>query len=401
MRALTPDAMTISNLRPAGPAMGKAGVARAFETVEVHADAAPVLDAWAELEQVAPCSIYQTRAWLLPWIDWLAAPAGLSPRLVLARAADGRPVALLCLGLRKRGSLRVASWLGGKDANLHMALVAPSPSWTRREVTRLLQATGRALGREAPALLMLVNQPHAWACLANPFAMLPHQASPSAAYATALMADTDKLFAQRLSSDARKKLRKKEAKLAALGPVAHVIASSETERGEVLDAFLALRNARFRAQNIASPFEAEEMAAFIAAASGREQPGIELHALKVGARIVAVYGGAAWQGQWSGMFNAFDTDPAIAASSPGDLLLQRIVAKCCRDGLQRFDLGIGAARYKAALCDEEVALFDTFVPLSAAGHALKLALAAKQTAKRAVKRDPRLYALANRLLGRR
>ena len=206
---------------------------------------------------------------------------------------------------------------------------------------------------------------------------------------------------EKLSADARKKLRKKEAKLAALGPVTHLVAASETERADVLDAFLTLRNARFRAQNIASPFEAKEMAAFIAAASARETPGIELHALKVGDRIVAVYGGAACQGQWSGMFNAFDTDPAIAATSPGDLLLQRIVARCCRDGLARFDLGIGAARYKATLCDEEIALFDTFISLSVAGRALKLALAAKQKVKGAVKRDPRLYALANRLLGRR
>ena len=213
--------------------------------------------------------------------------------------------------------------------------------------------------------------------------------------------DADALFAERLSNDARKKLRKKEGKLAGLGPVTHLIASSESERAEVLDAFLTLRNARFRAQNITSPFETKEMAAFIAAASARKTPGIELHALKVGNRVVAVYGGAAWQGQWSGMFNAFDTDPAIAATSPGDLLLQRIVATCCRDGLQRFDLGIGAARYKAALCDEEIALFDTFVPLSTAGRALKLALAAKQKAKGAVKRDPRLYAMAKRLLGRR
>ncbi len=257
------------------------------------------------------------------------------------------------------------------------------------------------MAREAPDLLVLVNQPQAWGGCGSPFAALPHQESPSAAYATALTADAERLFAEKLSSDARKKLRKKEAKLAALGPVRHVIASNAAERRDVLEAFLRLRNARFRAQNIASPFEAEEMAAFIAAASAGERPGIELHALEVGSRIIAVYGGAAWQGQWSGMFNAFDTDPAIAATSPGDLLLQRIVARCCRDGLQRFDLGIGAARYKAALCDEEVALFDTFVPLSVAGRGLMLALAAKQRAKRAIKRDPRLAALAKRLLGRR
>ena len=401
MRALTPDATTISGLGPAPGATAVApGVARAFETVEVHTAATPVLEAWAELERLAPCSIYQTRAWLLPWIDALAAPAGLLPRFVLARGTDARPVALLCLGLRKRGPLCVARWMGGKDSNFNMALIAPSAFWSRRELTRLLRAAARELGRDAPCLLVLVNQPHDWAGVANPFAAMARQPSPSAAYATTLAGDPDRLFATKLSGDARKKLRRKEAKLAALGPLTHVVASTEIERRAVLDAFLTLRNERFRAQNIASPFEAEEMSRFIAAASAGDAPGIELHALKVGARIVAVYGGAAWQGQWSGMFNAFDMDPTIAAASPGDLLLQRIIAKCCRDGLQRFDLGIGAARYKSALCDEEIALFDAFIPLSPVGRALKLALAAKQNVKRAVKRDPRLYGFAKRLLGR-
>lgn len=400
MRALTPDAMTISGAAPAATAAAS-GVVRAFETVEVHVAAEPVLSAWAELEQLAPCSIYQTRAWLLPWIAALAAPAGLLPRFVLARGADARPVALLCLGLRKRGPLCLARWMGGKDANFNMALVAPSSSWTRRELMRLLRAAARQLGRDAPDLLVLVNQPLDWGGVANPFAKLSRQPSPSAAYAMTLTGDPDRLFAAKLSSDARKKLRKKEAKLAALGPITHVVASTEVERREVLDAFLRLRNARFRAQNIVSPFEAEEMARFIATASESDAPGIELHALKVGPRIVAVYGGAAWQGQWSGMFNAFDMDPTVAAASPGDLLLQRIVAKCCRDGLKRFDLGIGAARYKSALCNEEIALFDVFVPLSPMGRAIKLALAAKQKLKGVVKRDPRLYGLAKRLLGRR
>ena len=99
------------------------------------------------------------------------------------------------------------------------------------------------------------------------------------------------------------------------------------------------------------------------------------------------------------MFNAFDADPEVAPSSPGDLLLGRIVAQACREGATRFDLGIGAARYKAALCDEEIALFDTFVPITPQGHIAAAAIAARQVAKRIVKGDPRLFALAGGCVG--
>ncbi len=384
-----------------GSAAAAQTTARAFAMVEVHATVAPILEAWAALEADAPCSVYQTRAWLMPWIDTLAAPAGLEPCFVVARGADARPVALLCLGLARRGPMRLATWLGGKDANFQMPLLARSAAWTGAELTRLLREVARGLGRGAPDLFMLANQPRVWDGGANPLAMLPHQPSPSAAYGTTLPGDAETLFAAKLSKDGRKKLRKKEARLAALGPLTHVVAVGAEAQGNVIDAFLALRNARFLAQNIASPFEAPEMRAFIAAACAQPGPGIELHALFLGERIVAVYGGAAHQGQWSGMFNAFDADPAIAPSSPGDLLLLRIVAQACARGLARFDLGIGEARYKAALCDETIALFDVLVPVSTLGRLAVSVIAGRQTLKRRVKAHPRLFALAKRIRGRR
>lgn len=393
--------MTITDTRPADAAPVSPTVARAFASVEVHSTAAPVLAAWADLERTAPASIYQTRAWLLPWIGALAAAARLEPRFVLARDADARPAALLCLGLRRRGPLRIATWLGCKDANFNMALLAPSAAWTRTELMRLLREAHHGFGAMAPDVFVLPNQPLVWDGAPNPLAALPKQTSPSAAYGTALPGDADALFAAKLSKGSRKKLRKKESRLAGLGPLAHVIATDAEARTEILEAFLAMRNARFRVQNIASPFEAPEMHGFLAAASGMDEAGIELHALKAGARIVAVYGGAAHQGRWSGMFNAFDMDPAIAASSPADLLLMRIAAKACADGLTRFDLGIGAARYKAALCDETIELFDAFVPMTALGRVVAAAVAAQQALKRRVKANPRLFALAKRVRGRR
>jgi CelD/BcsL family acetyltransferase involved in cellulose biosynthesis len=208
------------------------------------------------------------------------------------------------------------------------------------------------------------------------------------------------LFAAKLSKDTRKKLRKKETKLATLGPIAHIVARTPDERRRIIDAFIAQKVERFTAQRIGSEFGTTEMRTFIERASAGPDIGIELHALTVGERIVAVYGGGAHAGNWSGMFNAFDTDETIARSSPGDLLMMRIIAKACAEGLKQFDLGIGEARYKAALCDERLDLFDAFVPVGASGRLLAGAIALRFGLKRRIKNDPRLYALAKRLIGR-
>lgn len=395
------DGSALSPLTTSSPSRtASTQTARAFAGVEVFDAPAGVLAAWAELEAAAPCSIYQTRAWLVPWVAAFAGPRGLRPAFVLARDDAGRPAALLCLGIHRHGPLRIARWLGGRDANFNLPLLARS-DWTPAELRHLLREATAALGPSRPDLYALVNQPLAWGGAANPLAQLRRQPSPSFAYATTLPADAETLFAAKLSKETRKKLRRKEKRLAVLGPVTHEIVRGGAAQAETIDTFLALRNARFREQSIASPFEAPEMRAFIVAACGGAPPGLDLHVLKAGARIVAVYGGAAHQGAWSGMFNAFDTDPAVAPSSPGDLLLGRIVAQACRVGATRFDLGVGAARYKTALCDEEIALFDAFVPMTLLGHAAAVAIAARQTVKRIVKSDPRLFEMVKRYGGRR
>ncbi len=368
-----------------------------FASVDVHWTLEPVLEAWATLEADVACSIYQTRAWTLPWIATLGRRAGMRPLYIVARGADGRAVALLCLGIVTRGPVRIATWLGGKDSNFNMPLVRAGAAWTRAEVVRLLREAARAAGRMGPDAFLLANQPFAWSGETNPFARLDHQASPAAAYGTDLPGDAEVLFAAKLSKDTRKKLRKKESKLAAIGPLAYRVATTREDQVAILDAFLAQKLERFRALGIASEFAAPEMRAFIEAASAPIGHGIELHALYAGEHIVAVYGGAAWHGQWSGMFNAFDASEAIAKASPGDLLLMKVIAKACADGLTRFDLGIGEARYKAALCTQTIPLFDAWLAVTWRGRIVTDLHAMRQRLKRRVKDDARLLAIAKRL----
>ncbi len=363
--------------------------------VEVHQDPAAILRDWAELEAIAPASAYQTRAFIIPWMETIGASRGITPFFVLARDPLGRAVALLCLGIERHGPFRVGSFLGGRDSNFNLGLFHPDLSVTRADLLLLLHAAAKILGPTAPHVFLLKNQPFAWEDVPNPLALLPHQPSPSFAYATPLGSTGEKFLATKLSKDTRKKLRKKEAKLAEFGPVSLISNETPAAARAILDTFLAEKIARCEARSIDVDFADPAMRAFLERLSyptDSGAPWVEFYALKAGDRIVATYAGAMHRNHFSCMLNSFDLDPEIAKSSPGELLLMRLIARQCDRGLASFDLGIGEARYKNTYCDVTIPLFDAIVPIGAAGR-LGAALAAlRLKAKRMIKHNPKLFA---------
>jgi CelD/BcsL family acetyltransferase involved in cellulose biosynthesis len=368
---------------------------RPFAQVVVHTDMRLAQDDWAQLERCAAHSAYQLRDWILPWLGSLGRAEGWRPAVIVARDARGRAVALLPLGVVKRGPLNLAEFLGGKDVNYALGLFRPDIAFTREDIEALLRA-GAAAAPGGIDLYALVNQPYAWGGLDNPLAQLPHSPSPAEGYATRLSKPGEAFLAARLSKDTRKKLRKKEQRLAAMGTLRHLRASTAQEAKEILAAFTAQKAARMKEKGLDNVYEgpaAEEFLARVAVEplERGKAPAVELHALTLDDRIVATFAGAMCHGRFSGMFNSIDSDPEIAKSSPGDLLMCRIVAGLCDAGLREFDLGVGAARYKNAYCDTVEPLFDAFLPITAAGRALMWVKIRKRRLKRLIKNDPRLW----------
>ncbi|MBV9219176.1 MAG: GNAT family N-acetyltransferase [Methylobacteriaceae bacterium] len=363
--------------------------------IEIHAGYAPVLNDWADLEDIAPISIYQTRRWLIPWLETIGRAAKVEPAFVLVRGVDGRPAALLPFGLRRYPIGRLASFLGGKDANFNLGLFRPGLRWTRADVTSLFLRTAADRSARIDAFA-LFNQPYRWQGFDNPLAQFAHQPSPSFGSVGDLCPSADDLLSRRFSKDTLKTLRKKARRLETrFGALRHVTARDARTVHAILEAFHAQKSARMREQGLHDTFGEPaartflERAATEHLASGRL--GIELHALIAGERIVATFGGAEHGGRFSGMFNSFDGDAEIARSSPGELLFMKVVGAKCAEGLAAFDLGIGEAAYKTAYCDRIEALFDAFVPVSAAGHVLSRTVALQRRLKRTIKRSPWLW----------
>ena len=374
-------------------------VSRGFASVAVFDSVEPALADWARLEAVAPASVYQTRRWVLPWLATIGAAKGIQPMIVVAYDAGGQPLMLLALGIERSKGLNIARFLGGRDANYAMPLCQPGIAFSPDDLRALLAQAARLATRK-PDLFVLANQPETWEGVANPFAALPRQPSPSYGYMTALALDGEALVRAKLSTDAHKKLRYKLRKLAARGEVKLLTPQDLPDPSNVIAVCQAQKAARFRALGIAGGTETKDEAAFLHQAcrpdAATGQAAMQWYALACAGDIIAVFAGGEHRGRLHGMLTSFDMTPEIANYSPGDHLMQRLLVHSCQRGLRALDLGIGESRFKSTWCGQAEPLFDCLIPASAQGRLFAAMETARLAIKRHIKQTPWLWAMVLR-----
>ncbi|QGM44812.1 GNAT family N-acetyltransferase [Methylocystis heyeri] len=353
---------------------------------EPAVEAFPRLDdareAWRELFACAPASPYQSYDYVSAWLETLGAGSRLAPMIVVARGGDGRPEALVPLAVREFAGFRVAEFLCGRESNFNLALTRPGAGLNLRD---LLVSAARGQARP-PDLFYLRNQPRSFADFENPMIGPDARPSPSFAYASRLPASAAALE-ERFSKDAHKKLRSKTRRLSSLGSLAFEHDARSARRDEIIRALATQKAARLATMGVAG-FNADVARAFLSAVADCGL--LEVHGLSVSGRVVAAYVGLVDRGRFCGLFNSFDMEPEIARLSPCDILLHALLQNLVARGFSHFDLGVGEARYKSAVCEETIALYDSIIPVTTRG-ALAAPLFRKFIdAKRAIKQTPAL-----------
>lgn len=365
--------------------------------VETHASCDEISSDWKRMEIACPISGYQTRAWIEPWLDVIGRARGAQPLFILGRDSAGAPAVLLALTVSSSAGLRIASYAGDRDSNINMPLVQPGVRLDALTARRVLTQGARQANVDAFALL---NQPVDWRGAPHALAALQAQASPSFLHSMQLAANADALLQERLSSDGRKRLRWRLRKLAEHGPVSLQLAQTPEQALATIEAFRRQKRIRIDEMGAAGGFDVDLVCDFFQAAALRDNPAVELHALRTGERIAAMYCGIVHDGCYHAMVNSYETDRDFARASPGDVITTLLLQSLSERGLAEFDLGVGEAGYKAAWCDRRGALFDTFVGVSAAGKAYCLARSAQQRTKRYIKQSAWLWPLAQKVRAR-
>ncbi len=372
--------------------------------VTIHSDIAEVADLWRDFERHAVGTPYQHQAFVAAFAPTVMREKGIDLAIAVAHDRVGNPIILAPLAIQTACGFRIASPAGGKHVSFHMPLIAPLAAATMdANAVRgfLTQAAQSLNGIDA---FVFRNLPQTWQGYRNPFASLAGGPSPSNGHKLALDGDGEKTLRRVLGKDTRKKLRRKQRALAAIGPLAVRKAATRAEAEIVLAAFLAQKARRFREVGIGNPFACEAVQDFLrrGTLTGLEQcqEAIGLYALWAGDRILASFGATRDGSRFCGMFSAFDTSPDIARWSPGDVLLMELIRMQCLEGFKTFDLGVGEARYKRVFCDRAEPLLDVFLPVTLRGVVYCGVARVSGQAKRWIKRTEWAWRLARHVQAR-
>jgi CelD/BcsL family acetyltransferase involved in cellulose biosynthesis len=368
--------------------------------VDILHDPSQAERVWRSFEDQQQFSTaYQRFDFLTTWQRLVGARENFQPFIVMAYDTNNRPLLLLPLTLRREHGVRIARFMGGKHANLNMAL------WDKEfaaEATRTdLDALVSAIRERAVAdVLVLTQQPLRWRELTNPLALLPHQAS---ANDCPLMRMTPGAVpSARISNSFRRRLKSKERKLQHLPGFGYRVATSDSDIKRLLDAFFLIKPQRMAERKLPNVFAEPGVEEFIRSvclaplASGGHV--VDIHALECDDEVIAIFAGVADGNRFSMMFNTY-TMSEHSRYSPGLILMRNIVDHYAGLGYQSLDLGIGSDDYKRLFCKSDEPIFDCFIPLSPRGAIAASALSGINRAKRLVKRNEALVSLVRKLLG--
>lgn len=366
--------------------------------VEIITDLARAEAPWRALEASGTLTPYQRFDWISAWQRHAGATWGVEPLIVLGLGEAGEPLFVLPLGKWRLGPFTVARFLGGKHSNFNFG------PWRRDGAPAgTLDALLARLKAAAPDVdaLALLNQPERWEGLANPFATLGGQPSPSFGYRFTLGGRSYvEIIASQIGRGSRRTLRKKENRLKQLPGYRYARAGAPAEVDRYFQAFFAQKAGRLAERGIDNSLGSPEARSFLreachhGLANGR--PTIELHGLETDGEVLAVFGCINDGRRFCSMFNSY-TLGEHARQSPGLILMLHVINDCAARGAAIFDLGVGEANYKTHFCNEPEPLFDLFVPMSARGRLLAPALALAGRLKRAAKRSPLLMRCAGHL----
>ncbi|MFI0843212.1 GNAT family N-acetyltransferase [Mesorhizobium sp. IMUNJ 23232] len=363
-------------------------------------------DALAQHETLASkgiCAPAQSFAWVSAWI------ATAAPDCVFATIVEaGEPVLSLALEVVRKGPCRIARFMGGTHANGNFALA--SPGWLSGERPTEINALVASIGRARPDIDVLVLErllPDSNG-LANPLLGLPHINSPNISLAVDLEGGFSKLVAGPSGKRKRKKHRTQARKYETAGGFRRIEARSPEEVDRLLDAFFAMKAARFRKAGIINVFAEGEVQKFFRKLFRDALPLVPkpfaLHGLEVGGKLRAVTGSSLSGQRLICEFGSIADDEMMVAS-PGEFLFFENIREACEQGLTIYDFSVGDELYKRLWCDIEIQHLDVLAPLTVKGRLLAGSMRLTAGLKAYIKHNPTIWrvtkALRRRTIGKK
>lgn len=342
------------------------------ESPRAFADLWPDLASLAGRPQVRAYP-FQCRDHLEIWLDTIGRACSVRPLFVKVTAAEGAPLMLLPLGIRRQLGVRILTFLdcGVADYNAPVLFRAAAGLSSRevRAVWRSVLSTTQDFD-----IALLEKIPELVGDFKNPFFALGTQRWPQSGHVVALSGDITKLQ----SNDQRRDGARKRRRLEEQGAVAFRIAEEPQEIDDVFDVFLRQKSAHYRETLDTEGFDVPGQIAYYHTLARRlSGRGAHLFYLSVSGEIVATVWCLA-----SGR-RLYYMMPAYARGqwrkySPGRLLLEDLVVWAAENGFEVLDFGIGNEEYKQRWSASELSLSGAGFPTTPRGYVYRAAAATRE-----------------------
>jgi CelD/BcsL family acetyltransferase involved in cellulose biosynthesis len=349
--------------------------------VHVHTDPSRVDRQWQLLEPAG--TVFQTRAWLLPWYRTLGARYKVSPLFVTVEHRDtGRPLMFFPLCVRRKRGLIIVEFPDQGVSDYNAPIVAPDLELRPGEMHGLWQQICRRL---PPAdIFHIIKMPEILAGRAIPLTELDWLRRLDLRSWTVKLpktrAEYDKTIVK--PKDRKEQRRKRRHLVESLGDVTLLHAATEDQRRENFHALARQRRSRFtdcRRKDILSDpafFRFYETVAL-------EDPGriVALSALQARDKAVATLLALVHNDRYVLLMHSFDT--GLDRLSPGIVAIDEMITCAIENGMSFFDFTIGNEPYKRQFGTESGVLYEGIYPLSAKGHIFAVTKAAGRRVKSA------------------
>jgi CelD/BcsL family acetyltransferase involved in cellulose biosynthesis len=245
--------------------------------------------------------------------------------------------------------------------------------------------------------------PVSWGGVAQPLALAGGQVSVNPAARANLDTDPEATIRRLRGAKGAKQLRSKERKLAELGEVRFVTATTPEEQFRFLTAFLRQKAEWFEKRNMSDAFADQPTKDFfegmIQENASSDGNIIDFHVLLLDGHPIALYSGATHQKRLSLYTTSIVLDDEIGKSSPGELVLKAMIETACKQGIEIIDLGVGSSETKRRWLPDEEPIIDMIRGYGAGGCALAHVMSQMQTIKRVIKASPAMMSAVRKLRG--
>lgn len=360
--------------------------------VEVTTRFADVAGVWGRLMRGTSAeSPGQILGFVELWAETLGIPE--ADRLFVYVTIEGAPLVLLPLWRRRVGAVWLLTWFPGR----HVGCNAPVADLGR--LSALSPAERRMLWAEVSAhvhgadIMYLPAMPHADG---TPFAELGTSIDGDILYRAEFTGWAGADRTQRRKSR-RKHDRQQGERLDGLGSVSFDEMGNGEDTAPVIATMFRQRAARFARMGVSDPFAPEEVRAFYAAAAARGSAvDVRLHVLRLDGEIIAVRYNVVSGTRMFCLISSMSEDAAIQTGSPGKQCLLRVMQTIFDSGYRSFDMGAGFTDEKRHWCNVRIPVRHHYLPLTARGRAVAFAHRSWKAARRRVKQNPTLLAIAKR-----